>query len=478
MKLQQVYMGVTFSPMSKALYTTVPLNGPSTPTPEAGKEPTSTEAPGSGSSSDKEETTGYIAGGTIGGVALAAIAIAGIILFLRRRKLRKGQRVGGFVRQVPPADYPFLFSTNSKSSLSHDEKPPTAGPFKRMTRYSAHDFGPISRRSTAQEVAYMSPTEDGTTYISPLTGHPNESHAPYNIPHERDQRLAAQTDADLLAASPLTASTYNGAFPSSIYDTATAVPISRLNVRAPSQSPSPQLTGEEQRQPLVGISIDEFGPTWNNSTGSGSTGYGGLGHQRIYSGDMPEGTDMGLVSTMRRAASQIVSGNSRTVDHNMRSESFRHSKADSQPHVNDFGDSIWDSQPMNPPTLHLSEPESNGSLGFNLNAGGGSTSSSSARTLVPEDGEGKEVFTGEKPLMEQMMEAFNRATRVGGEPSVVVKKDVYQLVHEGMGASGSEVQGGGGEGVNRGASNAGLLRKPVGGTILHKRGASEGGMLI
>lgn len=468
-------MGVTFSPMSKALYTTIPFDSSATSIPEAGKaNPTSTDAPGSGSSG-KDETTGYIAGGTIGGVALAAIVIAGIILFLRRRKLRKGQRVGGFVRQVLPADYPFISSTNSKPSLDHEEKPPTSGPFKRMTRYSAHDFGPLSRRSTAQEVAYMSPTEDGTTYISPLTGHPNQSHAPYNIPHERDQRLAAQNDIDLLAASPLSASTYNGAFP----DNATAIPTSRLNIRAPSQSPSPQLTGEEQRQPLVGISVDEFGPTWKSSTGAGGSGYGALGHERTYSGDMPEGTDMGLVSTMRRAASQIVSGNSRTVDQNMRSESFRHSRADSESHVNGFGDSIWDSQPMNPPTLHLSTPDNHAGLGFNMNAGGGSTTSSNARTLVPGDvEEGKEVFTGEKPLMEQMMEAFNKATRVGGEPSVLVKKDVYQLVDEGMSASGSEVEGGASGGVNREASSAGLLRKPVGGTILHKRGGSDGGRLI
>ena len=97
-RLQVVYTGINFSPMSKLLYTTVPFDNPSTSLPEAGiANPTATSGP-TGGSSQKDDTTGYIAGGTIGGVALTAIVIAGLVLFLRRRKIRKGQRVGGFVR--------------------------------------------------------------------------------------------------------------------------------------------------------------------------------------------------------------------------------------------------------------------------------------------------------------------------------------------------------------------------------------------
>ena len=99
MRLQVVYTGINFSPMSKLLYTTVPFDNPSTAPTEAGKaNPTSTSTPGAAGPKDDSDTTGYIAGGTIGGVAVAAIVIAGIVLYLRRRKIRKGQRVGGFVR--------------------------------------------------------------------------------------------------------------------------------------------------------------------------------------------------------------------------------------------------------------------------------------------------------------------------------------------------------------------------------------------
>lgn len=98
MRLQVVYTGINFSPMSKLLYTTVPFDNPSTSLPEAGiANPTATNA-ATGGGSGKDDTTGYIAGGTVGGVALIAIVVAGIILLLRRRKIRNGQRVGGFVR--------------------------------------------------------------------------------------------------------------------------------------------------------------------------------------------------------------------------------------------------------------------------------------------------------------------------------------------------------------------------------------------
>lgn len=296
----------------------------------------------------------------------------------------------------------------------------------------------------------MSPSHDGTTYVSPLTGHPKDSHAPYNIPHERDPRSAANMDRDMIS-SPLSASTYNGAFPDSdAYDTATAVPISRLNIHNPQpQYPHTQLIAaeEQQRQPLVGVSMDEFGHNWQQQHAQNHNlplGYGGLGQQQnthIHSGDMPEGTDMGLVSAMRRAASHMVTGNSRTIDPNLRSESFRHSKAEAMvggSHALDFEDSIWKSQALGNGNNMLATPES---LGLR-------TSNSSSMTLVgtdngkarERDGASTTSAVSGGALMEQMMEAFNAATRVGGEPSVVVKKDVYQLVDEGVPSSSSENQ--------------------------------------
>ena len=47
---------------------------------------------------DFKEHTGYIAGGTVGGIAFVAIVITGIIFFLRRRRQKNQLRVGGFVR--------------------------------------------------------------------------------------------------------------------------------------------------------------------------------------------------------------------------------------------------------------------------------------------------------------------------------------------------------------------------------------------
>lgn len=92
-KLQVVYTGIRFSPMSRPALQTVPFS----PDPTAPSEPNPSSTQNTGSSGNRDESTGYIAGGTIGGVAVAAILIAAAILCMRRRK-KKGLKVGGIVK--------------------------------------------------------------------------------------------------------------------------------------------------------------------------------------------------------------------------------------------------------------------------------------------------------------------------------------------------------------------------------------------
>lgn len=481
MRLQIVYTGVNFSPMSRVPVPTVPFS-PEPTAPDANKPSETIITPGETSSpTPKDDETGYIAGGTVGGVAFAAIVVAGIVLCLRRRR-RGGHRVGGFV------------------GVHHRSEPVnTVNPLQRLTKlYSPQDFGPLPRRDTAQDDAYMSPqrrnntdylepiSESGnTTYISPLTGHPDESH---QQPQMREQHIT--TDRDLLNLnSPMSASTYNGAFPEEGY--ATAVPISRLNVHhnnlgSTAQNHSPQLlpsedeAREQQRQPLVGIEIDDFGSSPQPlQSRNWAQGYSNVNHQneetgtQIHSGHMQENQDLGLLGNMRRAATQLVHGNSRTQDMNVRSESMRQSNPFSDENAVD--DAVWKSTPMNAPKLK--EPDDLG-LGLgnwgSLISGGENTTSQQEQPPKTEE--------QNRPLMEQMMQAFNAATRgVAGNssdrptsPTISSASaasrggGMYALPEEGSGESvsavSSEQRNVGGGGLERGQSSASLLRKPIGGS--------------
>lgn len=489
MRLQVVYTGVNFSPMSRPPIATVPFNPE--PTASAPIQPSNTLGAPEASSSAvaKDDETGYIAGGTVGGIAFAAILIAGIVLFLRRRR-RGGHRVGGFV------------------GLHHRSEPAnTSGPLKRLTKlYSPGEFGPVPRRDTAQDDAYMSPqrrpntdgyldpiNEDGTTtYISPLTGHPDESH---QQPQMREQHIT--TDRDLLNLnSPMSASTYNGAFPEEAY--ATAVPISRLNIHhnnsgPSSQNQSPQLlpsdeeARQEQRQPLVGIQIDDFGSSSQAlQSRSWSQGYSNLNNQNeeaethIHSGHMQESQDLGLLGNMRRAATQMVQGNARSQDKNVRSESMRHSNPFSDDNAVDDG--VWKSTTMNAPKLKEPDGLGLGDWGSLMSGGASST---------PQQEQQPKKENQNRPLMEQMMEAFNAATRgVSGSTTESQRErassptissasaasrygGMYALPEEGSaenmspapGTSHSEPKNVSGGELQRGQSSASILRKPVSGSV-------------
>jgi hypothetical protein len=319
----------------------------------------------------------------------------------------------------------------------------------------------------------------------------------------------------------MSATTYNGGFPEmDSYDTSVPpVPISRLNVQHNNSNPnsrdqSPHLiatddVNAQQRQPLVGIQIDDFGspghPTHTRNWSRGGGEYANINQQQhedthIHSGHMPEMTDIGLIGTMRRAASQMVKGNSRTQDKNARSESMRQSNPFSDDNAID--ESVWKSTPMNAPVLK--EPEG---LGLGLGFGGSnwgsllSRSQSSAakggESSQPAADEGNDSNKSkvERPLMEQMMEAFNAATRGVGSSSPTISSasaatrygGMYAVPEEGEGSvsdESSSVKSGVQTAtmasverptlLSRGTSSASLLRKPVGGSVQgHRHSKSD-----
>lgn len=327
-------------------------------------------------------------------------------------------------------------------SLHHRQRPSNpGGALKRLSKlYSPQEFGPLPRRTTAQDEEYMSPqrTRDDhylepisevadTAYISPMTGHPDESQL---TPQMQEQNLSADRDL-LMLNSPMSVGT-------SEEGVATAVPISRLNIHRNKSTTShydnsPHLlhtdeeAREQQRQPLTGTHSDDFSTTPQQlQSRNWSQGYSNLNTQNeeagthIHSGHMQESQDLGLLGNMRRAASQIVSGNTRTQDKNVRSESMRLSNPFSDEHeMRD--DSIWRSTPMSAP--RLKEPDGLGlglGLGENDTWGGlmsGTTTTISAGKDTPQRTQSQKQKAN-RPLMEQMMEAFNAATRgVGGNSS-------------------------------------------------------------
>lgn len=403
----------------------------------------------------------------------------------------------------------------------------------------------MSPRGQSSRDGYLDPITEGndTTYISPLTGHPDESHQQSQM----RQQYSNTPESNLLGLN--SASTYNGAFPGEMdaYNDGAGglVPISRLNINRNnsgpnSQSHSPQLlpsdeeARQQQRQPLVGIQIDDFGSSSNTpalQSRNWSQGYANLNSAdnqnadergtHIHSGGvMQESQDLGLLGNVRRAASQMVHGNSRTQDKNVRSESMRQSNPFSDIHET-RDDDIWKSTPMNAPKLK--EPDGFGlGLGFGSNtwgslmSGGGGAAASSSSSSQPHSQPQTqhpqiEKQKLERPIMEQMMEHFNAAARGVGAgnhqgsstaiPSTILAAErptsptissasaasryggMYAVPEEGGPENDGEEEGSsvsslggtkpsardGAGGIRRGASSAGLLRKPVGGTVLGHR---------
>ena len=278
---------------------------------------------------------------------------------------------------------------NHRHSLHQKEQqPPTSGPFQRIRPYSPEDYGASIASSHRDEYMSTPPQEShDTTYISPLTGHPDSSH----------QAIAPDsTDRDLLSSTPLPSPNNQGVFPNT-YETAVSIPISRLNKDSPqnTQSHFTVNSGDPFSQPFVqGSEIDDFSRSWNNNITSPL--YAQERDTHIHSGDMPETMDVGLAGAVRRAASNLT-GNGRSVDSNARSEAMRH--ADAQ-------NSAWNAH-----SLHASP--------------------------VPEN---------PPALKDQMMQAFNAATsRDYVTPVTPVR---YQLVDDGP--SGDDINVLEGPGIGRG----------------------------
>lgn len=300
--------------------------------------------------------------------------------------------------------------------MHHNGNTLASGPFQRGHLYS----DPESPRSSLYRDGHPSPQSqdiNNTAYISPFIGHQDPSQSPLAPDNTDRDLLRSYNNTPLHSPTPASNSSL-----STRLETAIAVPFSRLNltkhlprlIRNPFTSRN---LDTSHRSPIRQDEIDDFSTGWNRALAvhdtEGLSAYDRDRDTHIHSGDMPEPAEMdvGLAGAVRRAASNIAgSGNGRTVDDDARREGIRQQNIDEETPTTAWGTNTAEQIRAQ----QLVELRKGKAASF---AAGPSTHSPTNPNPIGSnhgahlDGAGRSHEEGEESLREQVMEAFERATR-------------------------------------------------------------------